>query len=108
VFALTSLTEGMPIAALEACAAGVPVLLSDRCHLPEVASEGAGRVEPLDADRLAAALSAMLGDEVARAEMGRRARALVERRFTLDRVVARLEWLYESVRAGSEREGARR
>ena len=35
-FALLSYSEGLPMAALEAMAAGTPVVLSQGCHLPEV------------------------------------------------------------------------
>jgi glycosyltransferase involved in cell wall biosynthesis len=43
---------------------------------------------------LAAALRALLADPAKRAEMGRRGRALVEARFTWERVAAEMEEHY--------------
>jgi glycosyltransferase involved in cell wall biosynthesis len=100
VFALTSYTEGLPNAVLEACAAGVPALVTDRCNLPEVAEYDAGRVEPPDVDRLTHSLDEMLSDPAALARMGRNARRMIEERFSLSRVVSDLEALCERLARG--------
>lgn len=41
-FVLPSHSEGMPMAALEALAVGMPLLLSDACNLPQVTNANAG------------------------------------------------------------------
>ena len=41
-FALTSYSEGMPLAVVEALGCGIPVLLTQACNVPEVAEEGGG------------------------------------------------------------------
>ncbi|MBN2470887.1 MAG: glycosyltransferase, partial [Anaerolineae bacterium] len=48
VLALPAVGEGLPMVVLEALAAGLPVAISDECHLPEVIEAGAGvRLAPL-------------------------------------------------------------
>jgi poly(glycerol-phosphate) alpha-glucosyltransferase len=96
VFALPALGgEGLSMAALEALAAGIPVLLSPACHLPEVEAAGAGQIVPPDPEPLAEALRAALTRSPAeRARMGAAGRALVERRFTWDRVAEAYEGVY--------------
>ncbi len=97
VFALPALGgEGLSMAALEALAAGVPVLLSPACHLSEVEAAGAGQIIPSDPERLAEALRAALTRSPAeRVRMGAAGRALVERRFTWERVAAAYEGVYD-------------
>ncbi len=56
VFAFPSLDEGFGMPVLEAMAAGVPVVTSDRSALPEVAGDAALRVDPNDTDALSHAL----------------------------------------------------
>jgi D-inositol-3-phosphate glycosyltransferase len=67
----------------------------------DVASAGAGIVTSNQPEPLAAAIHTLLRDSDARAEMGRRGRALVEARFTWEQVASRMEQLYLSV-AGRE------
>ncbi len=104
VFALTSYSEGMPNAVLEACAAGTPVLISDRCNMPEVATFAAGRVIPINAGSATAAASGlreMLADPVALREMGGNARRMVQDRFAWPTVIGRLDTLYRRLTSGS-------
>src|SRR5262249_50681630 len=56
--------EGMPLAALEALAAGVPLVATAVGGLPDLLCGGAGIVVPKDdADALAAAIGRLLEDE---------------------------------------------
>ncbi len=54
--ALVSLFEGFGVPILEAFACGVPVVVSDRSSLPEVAGAGGLVVDPTDTEAVAAAL----------------------------------------------------
>jgi glycosyltransferase involved in cell wall biosynthesis len=61
-FVLPSLYEGFGLTALEALAAGVPVVAGARGALPEVCGDAAQLVDPTDAEALAAALEHALDD----------------------------------------------
>jgi len=62
ILAFPSLDEGFGIPVLEAMAAGVPVVTSDRSALAEVAGDAALLVNPESAEELAAGLSALAAD----------------------------------------------
>ncbi|MCY3799748.1 MAG: glycosyltransferase [Chloroflexi bacterium] len=94
IFALPATGEGQPIAALEAMAAGVPVLLSPGCNLDEVEEAGAGYVAAATADAFAEQLRLPLIDDASRRRMGERARQLVDERYRWDGVAAELENVY--------------
>lgn len=81
-----SRAEGLCIAAHQAMAAGLPVVVSNVGEAPVTAAGGAGRVVPPgDAPALAAALRALTADPAAAARMGGAARARVLERFGEDR-----------------------
>lgn len=98
VFALSSRHEGLPIALLEAMAAGVPPVATRVGGVPEVIEDGVSGVlvEPGDVDELAAALTGLLADPTRRSEIGSQA-AVRGRRFELAGAVARLQDLYDSI-----------
>jgi glycosyltransferase involved in cell wall biosynthesis len=71
VLVMPSLEEGFGLPVLEAMAAGVPVVVSNRGALPEVVGDAASPVDPDDAGALADALADVLRDEVAREAIAR-------------------------------------
>lgn len=97
VFALTSRTEGLPLAVLEAAAAGVPLLITDRCNVPEVADYDAGLVVSPDVAAVRDGLDILLDDRAALRRRSANARCMAEELFDLERTVDRLEALYRSV-----------
>lgn len=97
VFALPAIGEGLPMAALEAMAAGLPVILSPGCNLPEVAEVDAGMIVPLEVDAWAAALWMLLSDPVRRRELAANARRLIDDHFTEARAAEQLEEVYRLV-----------
>ncbi len=85
-FVFPSLQEGTGVALLEAMAAARPCVVSDISIFREVLGEGTGLFVPLGrADLLAEAVLVLLDDPAAAADMGRRARRVVEERFEIRR-----------------------
>lgn len=62
LFVYPSLYEGFGIPALESLACGTPVIASNLSALPEVVGEAGLLVDPYDVDKLAAAMTRLLGD----------------------------------------------
>lgn len=83
-FVLPSYSEGLPVAVLEAWSAGVPVLMTRACNLPEGFEAGAAHEIGNDPTDLVAGLS-----RADLPEMGARGRALVAKRFAWDCIAAR-------------------
>ena len=100
LFALLSRSEGLPVAALEAAAAGLPLWLSDACRLPEVQEFGAGAVATGDVAALQSAVLPLLDDAGHRRRCGQNAARMVRERFAIDAIAPRLEALYQSLVVG--------
>lgn len=99
VFVLPSRWEGFPNAAIEAMAAGRPVVLSDFAGADEVVDYGVtGLVFPHEDDRaLAEAVTGLLRDDRARAKMGENARQTARSRYTVERLVSENICLYRQL-----------
>ncbi len=102
-FVLPSLSEGLPVAVLEAWAAGLPVLKTRACNLPEGFAAGAAMETGTDEASLAASLGRFvsLGGED-RSVMGRRGRELVAGKFSWNAIAGRFAELYVSLAEGKE------
>jgi glycosyltransferase involved in cell wall biosynthesis len=96
IFALPSLSEGLPLALIEAMFAGCAIVATDVGEVG-VALDG-GRVgllvEPGDAHALASGLNALLDDSGRTNELGDRAARHARERYDLRRMVGRYAALY--------------
>lgn len=83
------------MAIVEAMALGLPVLITDKCHMDEVAAAGAGVVIADDVDGIAGGLAQILAPPATDlAAMGEAGRRLVEERYTWAKVATDLEAAY--------------
>jgi glycosyltransferase involved in cell wall biosynthesis len=82
-FVLPSLSEGLPVAVLEAWSYGLPVLMTEACNLPEGIAAGAALSIGVDPAGIAAGLRRLFAlSDAERRTVGARGRALVRARFT--------------------------
>jgi glycosyltransferase involved in cell wall biosynthesis len=95
VFCLPSRQEGFSVAALEALACGVPIVISKASNFPEVGPAGAGFVVDLNSTEIAEGLSTVLGSERIRNDMAQAAANLVRERYVWPQIAARLVAHYE-------------
>lgn len=98
VFVLPSRSEAFPNGAIEAMAAGLPVVASAVGGLLDLVSSGRTGilVNPAEPEALAAAVKSLIDDPVAAQAMGDAARRDVLARYSFERMIASFEELYES------------
>jgi len=98
LFALPSLQENFGIAAAEAMAAGVPVIVSDRVNLAaQIAGAGAGWVAPPDQDNFIRTLADAMLDDESRTRRGCAAKRFVESNLSWEATAVALSNLYSSL-----------
>jgi glycosyltransferase involved in cell wall biosynthesis len=94
---LTSRSEGLPVALVEAAAAGLPVVATAVGGVEEVVAHERTGFLGTSAEELAYGLATLLGDAEERRAMGERARLRVARRHAAGHLADRLEELYRVV-----------
>lgn len=99
VFCLPSLWETFGYVLLEAMAARLPIVATRVEGIPEVTGDGqcALLVPPANEGALAAALIALLKDGAQRAMLAELGRQRLEREYTLARMIARVEAIYQEL-----------
>ncbi len=107
LFMLTSDFEGLPLAVIEAMAAGLPVVSTRAGGVPDLVGEAANGADGVEAggllvdqgdvDACVAATCGLLDDRARREAVGEAACARVRREFSVERMVREYESLYEGV-----------
>lgn len=94
-FILPSFSEGLPMSVLEAWSYGLPAIISEYCNLPEGIDHGAALLIEPSVESVARGLI-QLGtmSDADLLEMGAAGRALVERRFTWDKIAQDMASVY--------------
>jgi glycosyltransferase involved in cell wall biosynthesis len=72
-FVFASSCESLPIALIEAMAAGLPLACSRLSAMPEVAGDAAVYFDPTNADEISSAIERLIGDAPLRAELSAKA-----------------------------------
>jgi glycosyltransferase involved in cell wall biosynthesis len=106
VFATLSLSEGLPIAPLEAIASGVPIVISERTHIPEVAEYRAGLIVKRTANDAADALAQIVADPQLASEMAANALKLARECFSWQAVLPKMINFYQAVAEAAVAEAA--
>jgi glycosyltransferase involved in cell wall biosynthesis len=98
IWVLPSYAENFGVAVVEAMAAGLPVVISDRVDIhAEITAAEAGLVVPCAVEPLARALLRLLTDPGERARLGRRAREVALTCFSWDAVAEEVLSMYRHV-----------
>jgi len=92
IFVCPSLVEGMPLTLLEAMAAGMPVVTTNTCGMPDVVEDEFNGlvVQTADAEKLAAAIGRFCNSTMLRKQLGLEGQRTV-RRYTWGHVTQKLE-----------------
>jgi glycosyltransferase involved in cell wall biosynthesis len=100
---LPSINEGTPVSAIEALAAGRPVVATRVGGVPDVVREGEDGflVDPGDVDALADRLARLAADPELRDRLGAAGRARVVPRYSVGRLVDDIDLLYRSLLASA-------
>lgn len=85
-FCLPSRQEGFSVAITEALACGLPAVVSDACHFPEIRTANAGIVVSLDPADVASALVRVLDHPAVASNMGQNGQRLVRENYTWPRI----------------------
>jgi len=94
LFCLPSVAEGFSMAILEALASATPVMISPKCHFPEVANSGIGWIVERSVEKWAHSLANVLREPFQLSDMGERALNSVKSSYTWEVVTTKLEKTY--------------
>lgn len=98
IFVLPSLSEGIPVAIMEAMAMQLPVISTRITGIPEIVEDMVNGflVNPKDPEALAKKIEYLIHHPYLREDMGKKGRKIIEEKFNLDKNVRVLEkWFKE-------------
>lgn len=94
IFALITNWEGFPYTVLEAMSAGLPVIASDVGGISEAVSAETGILVKNDAVQIKEAIVKLAGDKELRNRLGKRGREIVAQKFSLEKMLNKIEEIY--------------
>jgi glycosyltransferase involved in cell wall biosynthesis len=98
IFTLSSKSEGVPYALLEAMSCGLPCVCTDVGGVREILADGLGFVVPPGRpDSLAQAIHKLVADDELRIAMGRRATKVAREKYTLKQEAGHVFDLYRGL-----------
>ncbi len=98
IFTLSSLSEGVPYALLEAMSSGLPSVCTGVGGIPEMLSEEVGFVvPPAQPEALAEKLCVLVNDKELRRRMGTRATVIAKEQFTIAEMARQFREVYEGL-----------
>lgn len=99
IYALPSYNEGLPMGALEAMSAGLPVITTTVGGIPDAVQNNVEGylLEPGDIDGLMHAIELLLADAGLREKMGEAGRNKVSAQFTPERILPKVAALYRGL-----------
>jgi len=102
ILLMPTVREGFGLSIAEAMACGLPVVASDCSAVPEIIDDGLGGfLCPVgDVDAFAERLNLLAESPILRRQMGEYNRAIVEKKFKLDRMVKEYQMLFEELLTG--------
>ena len=107
LFVLPCRADTFPIAIVEACLAGTPMVITDRCEIAHLVKDRVADVVPFDAQAFAMAMESLLTDRVRYETYKANCPMVMADTFSLSVAVDRLENLYTQVIAEKHRESSR-
>ena len=102
-FILPSHSEGLSISVLEALGLGLPVIITEACHMPEVVEKRAGWQVPATSDAITDALNQLLQNTPAQnRNLGRRGAELIQKRYIWPIIARQMAEVYAWVGGAAE------
>jgi len=102
LFVLPCRTDTFPMAIVEACQAGMPMVVTDGCEIADLLRDRVASIVPFDPGDFAEAMDTLLEDRDLYARYRANCAELMRSTFSLSAAVDRLEALYAQVIAGHE------
>ena len=95
LFVLPCRVDTFPTTMMEACLAGTPMVVTDRCEIAHLVRDRVGDVVPFDPDAFAQAMERLLTDRERRQRYVQNCPDVMRDSFSLQATVDRLEAVYE-------------
>ncbi len=97
LFVLPCRADTFPVTMMEACQAGTPMVITDRCEIAHLVKDRVADVVPFDAAEFAGAMTRLLTDPERYKEFKSNAPQVMADTFSVQAVVDKLEALYQRV-----------